>query len=251
LPSLSGVAVKLLVITAAFFGSEAKAREKIWIYLASCEKFGIEPHLYGCDAKQYPGLLRMRLLGALEYLEDRIEVSGNPEGFTHVLYSDSWDAFFTAPLEDIITKYRNLGSPAVLISGEEVCGNIPDVEATEFAGCFDGSCHYRYPGVFYIAEIPAIIDLMRKMIKRGIDLSASDDLLPWLNAWKEGWIDCMDSECAIFQSISKHVIIRDGKLHNILTGSYPCLYHSGGGYVDPVRGKDDRLVPYATAIGVI
>ena len=38
---------KRAVIACAVFPNRATAERKLWIFLASCKKFGITPHLYG------------------------------------------------------------------------------------------------------------------------------------------------------------------------------------------------------------
>jgi len=231
--------VKLMVLTAAVWPSERVARAKLWIFLRSCEKFGITPHLYGCG-QPFPGYIQMKLDMPIEYL------STHQAGFTHVLYTDAWDAFFTGPLDEIIEKYKALGSPAFLSSAYFGLGNESNPD--KYSGCFDESLVYRYPNVGgYMGEIAVITNVFKHMDRR-----TGDDCFSWYDAWKEGWFRPMlDSNCEIFQVAHENTEVRDGRLYNTVTGSNPCILHISGGYMDPETGKDAEVSSWAKRVGVL
>jgi len=229
--------MKLMILTAAVWPAEEIARNKLWIFLESCKKFGIEPHLYGCG-NVFPGYIRMKLDMQLLYLVRE------QKNFTHVLYTDGWDAFFTGPQEEIIDKYKKMGSPPILSSAFYQLANVSE-ESKDYPGCFDESLLYRYPHVGgHLSEIPAIIDAFSKM-----NHDTGDDCFSWYDAWKEGWFRPeLDSGCEIFQVTHDGVVdgleVKKGRLHNPATGSNPCILHLSGGYTDQETGKDERLLPW-------
>lgn len=243
--------MKLMILTAAVFPSEEIARKKLWIFLKSAEKAGVpqkDLHLYGIG-REFPGYRQMCLDWQLEYLKTV------PAEFTHVLFSDAWDAFFTAPLTEIIQKYERLGSPPILCSAYIGLGNESDM--SKYAGCFDETLLYRYPNRGgYLAEIPAIIEAFERMLRKP-DLTG-DDALEWYRGWREGWFrPQLDSKCLIFQVSDNNADIdsgfysHEGRLWNTVTDMHPCILHLSGGYTDPETGKDDRMIPWAKKLGII
>ncbi len=235
--------MKTHVLTCAVFPSEAEARKKMWIFLASCRKFGIEPNLYGVG-RTFPGYKAMKLDMQLEYLEK------NTEGFTHVLYTDGWDGMFAASLDVIEGVYRNLGSPSHLSAAWYGLANVSDV-TIDYGGIFDESVEYRYPHVGgYLAERDAVIENFRRML--ALPRQTGDDCFNHYDAWKEGWYRPMlDSHCRIFQSAEDHLAMKDGQAYNDHTGSFPCVLHISGGYTSQTTGKDERMIPWARRLGII
>lgn len=231
--------MKLMVLTAAVWPTEEIARQKLWIFLRSCKKFGIDPQLYGIG-HQFPGYIYMKLDMQLAYLKE------HAEDYTHVLYTDGWDAFFTRGLDVIKTKYELMGQPPILSSAYLSLGNASDM--TIYAGCFDETLLYRYPNVGgYIGEIPLMIEMFTRMNR-----NTGDDCFSWYDAWREGWFrPVLDSQCEIFNVADDHLMVRHGQLYNGMTCTSPCILHLSGGYTDPVDGKDDRMIPWARRLGVI
>jgi hypothetical protein len=185
----------------------------------------------------------MRLDGQLKFLRE------NTEGFTHVLYTDGWDAMFTASLDEIVGKYRTAGSPPMLTGGGFMFGNEPDIDKTPYAHLYDKRVKYRYPSMAgYIAEIPYLIDIFSRMNKE----ERADDNFAWAEAVREGWFaPVVDTSCQIFQDQEDDCALDNGRLYNLLTDSQPCILHLGGGYVNPETGKDERLLPWARKMGII
>jgi len=247
--------VKLAVLTAGVWPTEEEARRKLWIFLASCKKFGIEPLLYGVGTKQFPGYRAMMLDMQLDYLKTM-------SGYTHVLFTDALDAFFTAGLDEIQEKYKRMGSPPILCSAFFQLGNVSD-EEKDYPGCFDHTIRYRYPNRGgYIAEIPAIIEAFERMLAQ--DGLTGDDCFEWYRGWKEGWFRPMlDSRCEIFQIAEDDISVlhitkcENGKwsdvnrLVNLYTTSEPCILHLSGGFTDQSSGKDERMLPWARRLGIV
>lgn len=239
--------MKLAVLTCAVFESMQTAQQRLWIFLASCKKYGVEnPYLYGIG-KHFPGYRMMKLEYQLDYLHDmQRHPASRAEGYTHVLYTDAWDAFFTAPLNEIVRKYEAMGSPRILAAAHT---GFADTSAPEGFG--DASVARRYPHVGgYIAEIPAIIDAFEHMLK--LPVQTGDDSFSWRDAWLEGWFrPVLDSNCEIFQVTDQYCGDEKGHLLNYNTHTEPCILHLCGGYTDQITGKDDRMVPWAQRLGVI
>ena len=245
--------MKLKVLTCAVFASEEEARNKLWIFLRSCEKFKIEPVLFG-SGRIFPGY---RVMGC-EWLLEALKVM--PSDVTHVLFSDSWDAFFLSDLDEILDKYRRIGSPPILVSAYIGLGNESDM--SKYKGCFDESIPYRYPNRGgWIAEVPAMIDALEKMVATGDQ--TGDECFLWYRGWREGWFrPTLDSHCEIFQVSTENmemmpkVIIdinrgRTLRVQNRVTGSFPSILHLSGGYSDPQTGKDERMKPFAKALEIL
>lgn len=241
--------MKLMTLTCAVFSSREIAEKKMWIFMASCKKFGVDPHLYGTD-RVFPGYRAMKLDIQLEYLEAK---AGD---FTHVLYTDGLDAFFCAPLAEIIAKYEAMGAPPILTSA----ANQPWPQEQAESGLYDESVVYRFPHVGgYIAETRAIIKVFRGMLK--LERQTGDDCQNWFDAWKEGWFrPTIDSGCHIFQVGAENCRIAEGvgkdfdecyRVVNDATNSLPCILHLPGGYTSQAIGKDDRMVPWAKSLEVI
>ena len=237
--------MKLMILTCAVYPSEEIARKKLWIFLKSCEKYGIEPHLYGIG---HPWTIyrHIKLDLQFEYL------AAQTEDFTHVLYTDSWDAFFTGSINEIIAKYKELGMPPILSSAYSGLANVSEPDK-DYPNCFDKKLIYRHPHVGgYIAEIPAITKAFKRMLDD--PNPTSDDCFDWYKGWKEGWFrPALDSQCEIFQVTAENVSLHtdERRLYNHLTGSFPCVLHVSGGYTDPETGKDDRLIPWAERLGIL
>ncbi len=236
--------MNLMVLTAAVFPSEEEARKKLWVFLKSCEKFGVEPHLYGVG-RTFPGYRAMKLDMQLEWLK---AYNGDA---THVLYTDSWDAFFCAPFEEILLKYWGMGLPPILTAAYTGLANVPEPDK-DYPHLFDELLAYRYPHVGgYIAEIPAIIDAFERML--ALPRQTGDDCFNWYDLWQQGWRPKIDSECHIFQVTDANCEVTNfgTRIKNRVTGSYPCILHLSGGFTDQATGKDRTMIPWAKTLGVI
>lgn len=241
--------VRLMVLTAAVFPSEAEARSKMWIFLKSAEKAGVpkeDLHLYGVG-RGFGGYRHMKLECQLDYLKEH-----RHEGYTHVLYHDGWDGMFTGHLAEVLAKYQGMGNPPMLSSASTGLGNVP-APGADYPNCFDETILYRYPCVGgYISEYGHIIDMFERMLQ--LPRQTGDDCFNWYDAWQEGWFrPQLDSACRIFQVTADNTEVQGcpGRLANTVTGQQPCLFHLSGGYTDQVTGKDHVMVPWAKRLGVI
>lgn len=236
--------MKLAVLTCAAFPSASEARRKLWIFLRSCDKFRIDPILYGIGTPQFQGYKRMMLDMQLDALK-AIDVA-----FTHVLFTDGWDAFFVTDLQEVMRKYDAIGRPSFLASAYIGLGNESDM--SKYAGCFDATIPYRYPNRGgYIAEREFAIGCFQNMVD--MPHQTGDDCFNWYEGWREGWFrPALDSNCEIFQVSDVNAIIdHDGTLKNVVTQSHPCILHLSGGYADPETGKDQAMQPWARALEVL
>lgn len=244
-----GAPMKTLPLTCGVFPSDTEARQKMWIMFASCRKYQIDLQMYGVG-RTFPAYKTMMLDWQLEYLRTV------PAEYTHVLFTDGWDAFFTAGLETIERKYRDLGSPDILISAFYQLANVSDVDL-QYPNCFDTSKRYCYPNRGgYLAKREAIIDAFERML--ALPRQTGDDCFNHYDAWQEGWYRPMlDSDCQIFQIADDDTVVREhdgtGEMYllNTATGSLPCVWHHSGGYTDQVTGKDERMKPWASRLGII
>ena len=241
--------MRLMVLTAAVFPSEAEARQKLWIFLKSCEKADVpkeDLHLYGMG-RGFPGYKAMMLDYQLEYLKQH-----QADGYTHVLFTDSWDAFFIDTLEEIKRNYTEMGRPPILVAAFYQLGNVSD-EELQYPNCFDHSIVYRYPNRGgYIAEYGAIVDAFERMMK--LPRQTGDECFNWYDAWQEGWFrPQLDSRCRIFQVTDGNfqALLQGAGGYNTLTQQYPCILHLAGGYTDQRTGKDQVMIPWAKRLGVI
>ncbi len=231
--------MKLMTLTCGVYPQD-QVRKKLWIFLKSCEKYGIEPHIYG-QGEPWTIYRDIKLEKQLQYLKTV------QSEFTHVLYTDGQDAFFTAHLSEIVAKYEHMGSPPILTSAYTGFAN----SACPGEG-FDKSIRLRCPHVGgHLSEIPAIIDAFERMLK--LPNQTSDDSFNWRDAWLEGWFrPILDSNCEIFQVTDMDVVLGEhGRLRNLQTASNPCILHLAGGYTSQDTGKDDRMVPWAQKLGII
>jgi hypothetical protein len=233
--------MKLLVLTAAVWPSPEIAKQKAWIFLRSCEKFGIEPHMYGIG-HPWTIYIDIKINKQLDYLKSL------GQSYSHALYTDSQDAFFTAGLDEIVDKYKRLGSPPILTAAYT---GLADSSAP--AGFGEGRLRYPHVGG-HLSEIPAIIDAFEHMLK--LPNQTSDDSFSWRDAWLEGWFrPVIDSECEIFQVTDKDCevapLAHGPRLFNRATYMFPCILHLSGGYSSHENGKDDRLIPWARRLGII
>jgi hypothetical protein len=241
--------MKFLFLAPAVLPSEAEVRHKMRFFLKSCERWGIKPHLYGIGTKSFPGYQRMKLDVPLAWMADFIRHNAE---YTHVIYSDSWDVVCTGPLDEIIDKYRKLGSPAFLASAANFMPNVSD-EEKQYPGVFKHDKPYAWPQVGgYVAEIPHMMETFRRMIKEYSKYN--DDSFAYFDAIRDGWWHpVLDSNCDIFQVRSEeYTEIVDGvRIRNTITGSMPCLWHICGGFTSHTTGTDERMTPIAEMLGLL
>lgn len=160
-----------------------------------------------------------RLLPVLERLRS--------EGYTHVLYTDSTDAFFVGTKEKILRSYQRMEFPPVLFSRERGCyphhhlgDKIPE--------------HLRFPNTGqYIGDIGALITMWTAVRARYSNVPDNEQ-----GYLQKACVDnvniLLDRESAIFRA--------DASDYNPAHWS-TCLLHCQGGYSHPERGKYDAILP--------
>ncbi len=158
----------------------------------------------------------------------------NRDLYTHVLYTDGDDSFFTWNKESIMADYIFLGSPPCLISAELECAPVQNI-----AGLFLTPGPYRYicAGGF-MGEIDYLIEKLQLIKATYIDNPEIEcnDQAYWSLGLVEGHLDGteVDSGCEVFQTMSGGAIkdlVWDQatkSYHNIITESSPAVLHFNG-----------------------
>lgn len=245
--------MKFLYLSIAVFPSWEEARRKMWVWFRSIDRFSHGFYHYGIGTRQFPGYRAMKIECQLRELA---RMPHDLSRYTHIFYTDSADCLMLAPPEEIEEKYRALGRPPVLWSAYHQLGNVSD--ATRYP-MFDSPAWvdkyglYRYPnGGGYIMEVPVLLDYLRQATLT----HTGDDCFILYDCFQAGWDATIDSNCAIWQvrgTENCDVVERDGRvrLHNRVTGEYPCVIHESGGYTDQQTLKDHTMVPLARRLGII
>lgn len=231
-----------MVLTAGVFPSWEDARARMPLIFASAAKYGINLHVYGVGYPHFPSWCDLKIKMQLAYLER------HGGGYSHVLYTDGRDAFFTAPLEEIVEKYGPYADQIVVSCGRLHQGHTDWPHCPEHYGSF--SMHrsdYVYPHVGgYIGPIDKVLETFRRMAT----MDRLDDMYVWHDAWVEGWFRPLrDMDCRIFQVLDFRteedgLTVKDGRLFNQYMKQYPCIFHLSGGYSDPVKGKPEWIGPW-------
>ena len=184
----------------------------------------------------------MRVAGQLECLKQ------HGDSFTHVLYTDSQDALFLAPLTEIIDKYASMNSPPLLFTASDDTNDLSIYADLDL----DWTTPLCYPAqTCFIGEVSYVIECFSKLGHLFSEEHAH------VEAWKEGWFrPVLDSSCRIFQNHPElrgheNCIVKDGRVYNPLTDSYPSILHFGGGHSSWENGKDDRIIPWAKKLGIL
>lgn len=230
------------VFTLALFGGDLQPCHYL---LNSAKHFGIEVFPYAIPNWIYDGWFTIKIRHMLEALK--------LVDSEHVLYTDGRDAFFTGPMDEILDKYKSMGSPPLLISAAIKPFNSGWQEHWDdkfYAYYPDTGTPYRFPNNGgYIAERAYIIDIFERMSLYE-DKWGSDDAITWHEARLEGWPQYeIDSSCKIFQTCDDGAAlpdleVRNGRLYNKTTDSHPCIFHYNGGFSSPEYGKADRIQPW-------
>jgi len=211
--------MNIVVTTAALYPD----RSRIHLLDESANRCGIPLEPFGIG-KPYSNWRQMLMEDTLVALD-----SFGTE-FSHVLYVDAADSLFLAPMEEIIWKYEDYGSPPLLISADSPSPILDK--------------HYGVNAGGFIAEIQFFTELMRRLSRIFVD---EGDYQTWLN--RSGKIDGMwvDHARQIFQSMDEcHLSIQavGRRVVNTVTAQWPCVLHFRGGYSDPHTGRDYRLLPW-------
>lgn len=228
------MAIKLAILTTAFFPNIRPLR----MFVASAIKYGYDPIQFMGLRQQYRPWAEMKIKDKIPEFQRLIYA-----GFTHVLYSDARDAFFTGPYSEVLEKYQTMGSPSCLASTEPNCN--PN-SAMDYYYPDVGKYRYHCVGG-YLAELPWMLNKFTRMLP--YMAKSGDDAEIWQWGWEEGWFRPeLDSGCEIFQTLDhaeNDLGVNDiGRLENMVTSSFPCIFHLNGGYSDPITGKYDHMIEW-------
>lgn len=211
--------------------------EPIWMFMHTCRRFSIEPRFYGLG-DTYSGWVDIMLARLME------EARTCPT--SHILYTDSRDAFFLAGLDEVVEKYNSMGCPPLLISsdceGFSVYQSWYDKVPWDFARPFP---YFQVGGK--LCEAQALYEAISWMFERqktGDWGEMPGDNPPWwcnFMAERPGEMS-IDHNCEIFQTCTTNALeVEDGRIRNLATNSLPCILHFNGGYTDHVTGKWYRM----------
>ncbi len=224
--------IKLAVLTTAFFPNLKPLR----MFTLSATKYNWHPiHFMGLH-EPYRPWAEMKIRDKIPEFKGLIR-----EGYSHVLYSDGRDAFFTGSATEVLEKYHSLGSPECLVSTEPNCNPNPAMDSN-----YPDIGKYRYHCVGgYLAELPWMLDQFERMLP--YMAKSGDDAEIWQWGWQEGWFRPeLDHRCEIFQTLDHAeddlIVTIDRRLGNARTGTQPCIFHLNGGYSDPIYGKYDQMI---------
>lgn len=223
----------------------------IWMLAHTCERFGIPLHPYGLG-ETYAGWVKIKI--------DMLREVAAACPTSHILYTDGRDAWFLAGLGEVADKYNALGAPPLMLSAQvDIFGS--------YAASYEGipwrmDKLFRYTGTpGQLCEAKALAEALGWMQGRLVDWGQMPDDDPewWNNFQRERPGDlAFDHDCSIFLnagsglaggSVWDHCVIEDGRVHCLLTDSWPCIVHYNGGSSHWLKGKWDSLQKPWRALG--
>ena len=83
--------------------------DPLWMMLGTCRRFGIKPTFYGFG-ETYAGWVDIMLVRLMKAVKECPT--------SHVLYSDSRDAFFLSGIDEIVENYNAMGCPPMLMGAD-------------------------------------------------------------------------------------------------------------------------------------
>lgn len=249
--------MKMIYTTACVWPDDSK----IHFLKASAKKFGIDLKPYGIGNTFYRGWVDIKVDKFCEAAEGWVG-----EGYTHCCYTDGRDSLFLCGPDEIEQKYIHLACPPYLVSCEDQCYPF-----FELSPNFPDPGHpWRYIGAGqFICEIQWAVDMWKKLRKTYYGkLEREDHDQGWLvRGYADGMLDkgqfILDQGCLIFQCGSvdragqdienyvqiNRLLVRDSRIWNQITGTYPCACHWPGGYSSPSTGKDELLQDIVNRLG--
>lgn len=234
-----------VVLTSCFFPN----RRPIKMLEVSAEIRGAAPlRTYG-DGELYENWTRMkvhRMIPELEKLQ--------AEGFTHYLYTDGRDAFFTKPFQYILSAYDALGRPDGLLSGQPEPFTLESL-APHYDFLKPAKYRFHCCGG-YLGRIDYWLETHKRFVRDDYESrpTGGDEAGVWQWAWADGWFrPQIDSGCSIFQNLGgSEIDITKGPTNdksdmciiNWHTHSRPAILHFTGYCKDPMYGVYDAMKPW-------
>lgn len=229
--------MKLFIFTAAFYDRDYD--QKLEMLRATCRKFDLELYTYG--KKQTFNFYGSKIVSM------GVQLNNVKKDYTHALYTDCGDSMFLTGLEEIITKYQQMGSPPLVVSGEKTCFPFGDM-ASKFPES-PSPWKYMNPGM-YIGEIPTLLDVMSKCAS--FYQLQTNDQGHWYEAWNKYELPItVDENCQLFQTMSEsnwdeEFALEEGRLVNKITGTRPCVVHFNGGKDEITVERMNKVFEYVT-----
>ncbi len=227
-----------VVLTSCFFPNH----KPIKMLEVSAQIQGALPlRTYG-DGEQYANWTRMKVHRIIPELEKL-----KAEGFTHYLYTDGRDAFFTGSFDEVREVYKVLGHPDGLVSGH------PDpFPIAGLALYWDHLSQHKYRFHCcggYLGRIDFWLETHRRFVRDDYESrpTGGDEAGVWQWAWVDGWFrPQIDVACQVFQNVGgcEEDIEMDNWPMNKLTLSLPSLLHFTGYCKDPIYGVYDAMKPW-------
>jgi hypothetical protein len=237
--------MKILYLGIAVWPSWEIAKQKMWIWLKSTERFGFDFKYYGVGIDHWPGYRHQKVETQLEWLK-----SQDLHEYTHILYTDCADCLMLGPPSEIEEKYKEMGEPPVLLSAAHYLGNVSDGE--RYPVFEQTKDRYRYPccGGYLMEK-----DWVFKYLQTAHDdfPDVGDDCFILYDMIQSGWLPTvMDTGCQIWQLRDlENCEVQGLRLRNRVTGTHPSLLHMSGGYASQENFKDDMMTPVAKMLGVL
>lgn len=238
-----------VVLTSCFFPNQ----KPIKMLTVSAALMDAAPlRTYG-NGELYENWTRMKVNRMIPELEKL-----KAEGFTHYLYTDGRDAFFTRPFNYITGMYYNLGAPDAILSGQPEPFPIADL-AHHYDFLKPAKYRHHCCGG-YMGRIDYWLEAHRKFVRDAYESrpTGGDEAGVWQWAWADGWFrPQIDTTCQIFQNLggcepdvalSMDRYGRNCVMVNTVTGSRPAILHFTGYCKDPVYGVYDAMKPWWDAI---
>ncbi len=207
----------------------------------SCDRFGIDLKVLGVGCEHDPNYMyKLRLVQEYLQLIDGDEL---------LLYTDGWDTFFCAYPDEIIAKFHRLGCPVVFSAEKNIWPPVVGDHPIAYPSVPTAYRYLNAGGFLGVAgRLQALIEKARPL-----DCYEMDQHL---------WSDCylcnpgailLDHQCSIFQTLFDPAIphetlmpelaLRDGRWHNVTTGTAPCVVHGNGPFCEAVNQMFERTTP--------
>ena len=186
--------------------------------IRSLQAHGIRPTVLGLD-QPYLGNFH-KLYHVLDYVNSN-------SGLGTIVFADAYDVVAAGTLEEIVETYRQFNSP-IVFSAERYCW--PDLLMVDSYPATDTPYRFLCSGL-WVGEADAI----RQLFIAALDLlrpSRLDDQHLLSLLYTSGYQPfTLDTGAELFQSLNdaeSDVVWRDGRMHNLVTGSTPLLFHANG-----------------------
>lgn len=219
--------------------------DPIWMFAISCRRFNIPflPFGVGRGYSDWVDIMLTQLMEAAKTCPT-----------SHILYTDSRDAFFLSGLDEITEKYNRMGCPPLMLASD--CAGFSTYQAWYDKVPWDTTKKFPFFQVGgKLCEAQRLYEAIHWMFERnqsGDWGKMPGDNPPW---WCNFMVErpgelTIDHNCEIFQTCTTLALeVENGRIRNTITKSLPCVLHFNGGYTDHVEGKWQRMEPTWRALG--